>query len=293
MVPQSNVNNMSIKTATDKRKYARKSILCISIATLIGLIVYSIFLYFNIAIVGWNLGLIFAPLGAGYSETILSRRIVGEDIGAISAFILFIYTTFYSFILKNPTLGFNIITILSIAVILQAAFPTLVNYILFTGVIGGILRIIRIFKNITRFIYNKIKLFVYKHIIKKPLEVKPEIDYSFDEEKSNELLNSQKFYFITNTNTGKKVINLGLFNATAIVDKANIRNASQPEKFEAETLYNLKKGKDDCLLKLVEKVKAKGGNGIIDLDIQYSLIGIGGENYQVTALGMGVYISKS
>ena len=72
-----------------------KAVLCISFGTGIGLIVYGIFLYFHIDIYGWNLGLIFAPLAAGYAETILANRILGEDIGAISAFILFIDTTFY------------------------------------------------------------------------------------------------------------------------------------------------------------------------------------------------------
>ena len=65
-----------------------KAVLCISFGTGIGLIVYGIFLYFHIDIYGWNLGLIFAPLAAGYAETILANRILGEDIGAISAFIL-------------------------------------------------------------------------------------------------------------------------------------------------------------------------------------------------------------
>lgn len=64
-----------------------------------------------------------------------------------------------------------------------------------------------------------------------------------------------------------------------------------PQEYEQETLYNLKKGKDECLINLVKNVKEAGGNGIIDLDIQYSLIGLGGESYQVTALGTGIYLT--
>ena len=118
---------MKTEKKNEKVKYIREAVLCITIATVVGLVVYQIFLYFKIAIFGWNLGLIFAPLAAGYVETIVARRIIGEDIGAISAFLLFAYTTFYSFILKNPSLGMNFITIGSIIVILQAAFPTLIN----------------------------------------------------------------------------------------------------------------------------------------------------------------------
>ncbi len=138
MVPQSILNSMKIRNTEIDVRYALKSIFCIGIGTLAGLIIYGIFLYFRIAIYGWNLGLIFAPLTAGYVETILANRIVGENVGAVSAFILFLYTTYYSFILKNPTLGVNLITAGSIIVILQAAFPTLINYILLTR-IGGIL----------------------------------------------------------------------------------------------------------------------------------------------------------
>jgi hypothetical protein len=122
------------------------------------------------------------------------------------------------------------------------------------------------------------------------MEVKTEENYEFDEVKSNELLNSQDFYFITSNDIDKRIINLGQFHSTVIVEKATIRTPPDPKKLEEETLYNLKIGKDECLIKLVELIKGAGGNGIIDLDIQYSLIGLGGENYQVTALGMGIYM---
>lgn len=283
---------MKLKTHKEKVEYIREAILCISIGTLAGLVVYQIFLYFKIAIFGWNLGLIFAPLVAGYLETILANKIIGEDIGAISAFILFAYTTFYSFILKNPTLGFNVITIGSIAVILQAAFPTLINYILFTVGLGIILYFLGIFKKITGFFYNKIKAFVYKFILKKPLEVPVEKDYEFNESRSNELINSQDFFFMTSTDTpDKRIINVGQFSSTMIVEKAVVQTPPDPIRFEKETLYNLKKGKDECLINIANDVKAAGGNGIIDLDIQYSLIGLGGDRYQVTAFGMGVYLT--
>ncbi len=285
---QSNVNNMELKINKERRKYLREAIVCIAIATLIGLVVYQIFLYFKIAIFGWNLGLIFAPLTAGYVETILANRIIGEDIGAISAFILFAYTTFYSFILKNPTLGFNFITIGSIAVILQAAFPTLINYILFTVGLGAVLYLLGIFKKFNRFVYNGIMV----HIFKKAPEVNSEQSYEFDEFKSNELINSQDFYFITSTDPiDQRIINLGQFNATVIIDKATIRTPPDPEEIEKETIYHLKKGKDMCLIELANEIKAAGGNGIIDLDIQYSLIGLGGDRYQVSAMGMGIHLS--
>ena len=283
---------MEFKIDSERRKYVREAILCISIGTVVGLVVYQLFLYFKIAIFGWNLGLIFAPLFAGYAETVTANKIIGENIGAISAFILFAYTTFYSFILKNPSLGFNLITIGSIAVILQAAFPTLVNYLIFTIGLGTILYLLGIFKKITGFVYDKLKSFVYKYIIKKPLPIKEtEKKFVFDEIKSNEKLNNLNFYFMTSTDVNKRIINVGQFHSTVIVEKATVYTPPNPQLYEDETIYNLKNGKDECLIKLVEKIKAAGGNGVIGLDIQYSLIGIGGESFQVTALGMGVYLS--
>ena len=274
-----------------RMKYIRQAILCISVATVVGLVVYQLFLYFKIAIFGWNLGLIFAPLIAGYVETIIARKIIGESIGAISAFVLFAYTTFYSFILKNPNLGMNLITIGSIAVILQAAFPTLVNYLIFTIGIGTLLYIFGFFKKITGFVYNKIKIFVYKYILKKEIKVKKAKNFDFDEARSNNRLNSLDFYYVTSTDVINNIKNLGQFHSTIIVKKAAIKSPPNPEEFEKETLFYLKTGKDECILKLVKKIKDAGGNGVIDLDIQYSPIGRGGDNYQVTAFGMGVYLS--
>lgn len=272
-------------------EYIREALLCITTGTLVGLIVYQIFLYFHIAIFGWNLGLIFAPLIAGYSETILANRIIGEDIGAISAFILFAYTTFYSFILKNPNLGFNVITVGSIVVILQAAFPTLVNYLLFVVGLGIISYILGIFKRITSYIYNKIKNFNYRYILKKPVEVKNDAVEDFDEIKSNQKINGLDFYFFTSTDVPDKyIINVGQFHSTVILEKNKHLIHTDIEQFEMSTLNTLKAGKDECLIKLTDKIKAAGGNAVIDLEIQYSLIGIGGESYQVSAMGMGVYM---
>ena len=289
---QYTVSNMKHKRNEAEIKRVRQAILCITIGTVAGLVVYQIFLYLKLAVFGWNLGLAVAPVVAGYVETYLANKLVGEGVGAISAFILFAYTTFYSFILKNTTLGINLITIGSLAVILQAAFPTAVNYILFTVGLGSVLYIIGFFKKITSAVYNGIKKFIFKYILKKPIdETDDKINYDFDEERSNKILNNLDFYFITSTDIPESgMINLGQFNSTVIVDKALMPTPPDAEAFEKETLYNLKTGKDKCLLKLVENIKYAGGNGVIDLDIQYSLIGLGGDRYQVTAFGMGILL---
>ena len=281
------MNKMISEEQKERLKYIREAILCIMAGTLVGLVVYGIFLYLHIAIFGWNLGLIFAPLLAGYAETLLANKIIGEDIGAISAFILFAYTTFYSFILKNPTLGFNLITIGSIAVILQAAFPTLINYILTVVVVGTISYILGIFKRITREIYTRVN-----DILGKPVEI-IETTAEFSETDSNEKLNSQNFIYLTTTDVSQRGYDdLGIFTSSAIVDIDKRLVHTDPIKVEIEKLNMIKEGKDECVLKLAHKIKSNGGNGVVDLEIQYGLIGLGGDVVQINATGMGVNINK-
>lgn len=280
---------MNFREREVKITYIREALLCIAIGTAVGLGVYGVFLYFHIDIFGWNLGLIFAPLAAGYVETILANRIIGENIGAISAFILFIDTTFYSFILKNPTLGFNVITIGSIAVILQAAFPTLINYILLVGGLGTVSYLLGIFKRIHTYIKDNLEYIYYKHILKKPYEVVIETVPAFDEEVSNIRINNLDFYFITSTDIlDRPHTNLGQYHATVIIEKDKRLIHTNPKMAETTTLNNLKQAKDECLIELAESIKSAGGNCVVDLEIQYGLIGLGGDHFQVNAMGMGI-----
>ncbi|WP_407410520.1 hypothetical protein [Methanobrevibacter sp.] len=283
---------MNFREREVKITYLREAILCIAVGTAVGLVIYGFFLHFNIAIFGWNLGLIFAPLGAGYAETVLANRIIGENIGAISAFILFIDTTFYSFILKNPTLGVNVLTIGSIAVILQAAFPTLINYIILVGGLGTLSYFLGIFKRIHSYIKNNLEYIYYKHVLKKPYEVEIETVPIFDETASNIKINNLDFYFITSTDIlDRHHTNLGQFHATVIVERDKRLIHTNPDMAERTVLNKLKQAKDDCLIELTECIKAAGGNCVVDLEIQYGLIGLGGDHFQVNAMGMGIYLN--
>lgn len=265
-------------------EYALKANICIAAGTGLGILVYVIFLYFNIAIFGWNLGLIFAPVAAGYVETVLAHRILGDDLGAISAFILFIDTTFYSFILKNPTLGMNLITAGSIIVILQAAFPTLINYILIV-IIGTIASNFSwAFKRIT----NPIKRFIRKHQGKPEEEIDVEEILYFDEAKSNNKINSLDFFFLTSTDINQPHENLEVFTSDIIIENKFSIDMKGVEDLEKARLVAIKKAKDECLIRFADEIKEKGGNGVLDLDINFGIIGLGGDHIHVTATGMGI-----
>lgn len=275
---------MKIKGHEIDFKELGKSLICIGAGTGLGLIVYGIFLYYNIAIVGWNLGLIFAPLVAGYVETVLANRILGKNLGAISAFILFIDTTYYSFILKNPTLGANLITAGSIVVILQAAFPTLINYILIV-ILGGILSNFKwVFTRIGKAIKNNVRWQTPDP--KKNNEAEP----YFDENKSNEKINALNFFFITSTDMPSKSHKIiGIYHSEVFIENETTLGVEH-KKVEKKLLVNIKEGKDKCLTELCNTIKKHGGNGVLDLNIKYELIGLNGDHIHINATGIGILV---
>ncbi len=284
------MSRMKIKNKEIDFKAIGKILLCVGAGTGIGLITYGLFLHFNIAIFGWNLGLIFAPVVAGYVETVLANRILGRNLGAVSAFLLFIDTTFYSFILKNPTLGMNIITVGSIVVILQAAFPTLLNYILLV-VIGAILSNFKwIFVKIGKAMKKLIKgLF---RLETQDEELLTENEVYFDENKSNEKLNSLDFFFITSSDmTTRSHENIGIFQSSVFIENKEEISVKR-EEIEERRLKIIKEAKDECLTKLANNIKDNGGHGVLDLNIKYGLMGLAGNHIHITATGMGIKIYK-
>lgn len=280
---------MNLKERIENVENLKEAIICISFGTFVGILTYYIFLYFHIDIYGWNFGLIFAPLAAGYAETILAKRIIGEDIGAISAFILFLVTVVYGFIIANPTLGVNIITFGSIIVILQAALPTLINYFFLVVIIGIISYFFGTFKKITDYTYSKLSDMYYKITGKqKPIRT-IDAEVVENELESNKQINDLDFIFITSSHPiNKKIEIIDHFHATVFLERDKKLIHIDPEKYEKDTLKMLKKAKDGVLIQIANEIKAHGGNGILDLKIEYGLIGLGGDSFQITAMGMGV-----
>lgn len=102
---------------------------------------------FHLVIFGFNIMYIISPILAGVAETVIARRKYGRTTGAISALLTFIIINIYGWLLpgwiydKDPvTLSF--ITIVAIILMFQAAFPTLMNYILFVFGLGTFRRIL-------------------------------------------------------------------------------------------------------------------------------------------------------
>lgn len=268
-------------------KYLNEAFISIVLGTSSGIITYYLFLYFNIAIFGWNLGLFFSPLVAGYVETIIAQKIIGESIGGISAFILFLVTVIYGFIIDNSTLGYNIITFGSIIIIVQAAIPTFVNYFGIVVIISMLSYITGFFKKLTDKIYNTIR----KHFGKE--EKEEDIIIPYDDKTTNKKINSLDFTFMTNINTRDlKYENLGYFYTTIVLERNTHLLHLSPENVEKKHLNQLKEGKDKSLIQLCKKIKKAGGNGVIDLEIHYILNGLGGSYFQIISSGMGIKIKE-
>ena len=83
---------------------------------------------------------------------------------------------------------------------------------------------------------------------------------------------------------------IGINQSEVIIDKDAKLIKIEPEKIEQHHLVEIKNGKDECLIKLANQIKSQGGNGVLDLTISYGLIGMGGDNIQITAMGMGIYL---
>lgn len=259
-----------------------KSVICIGIGTAIGLYVYWLFYVNHIAILGYNLALIFAPIIAGLIETVLANKLLGRNLGAISAIILFVDTTFHSFILKNPSLGMNFITAGTIVVILQAAFPTVINYLIIVALSASISN----FKWIRNTIRN-----IFKNPDPEETPVGEIEQKYFDEKESNRKINDLGFIFMTSTDMIDKEYDIiDIFHSEIFLENRESINVKQFDVIENNRLVAIKEGKDECLIRLANKIMENGGNAILDLDIQYGMVGPGGDHLHITATGMGIYL---
>lgn len=136
----SSLNNNSL--------YVRRwALIAILIGTIAGLGSAVICIVWNLVIFGFNIMYIISPLIAGFAETFVARRKYGRSTGALSALITFILINAYGwlapgFLIPKEPVSLSIITIIAIGLMIQAAFPILINYILFVFLVGILIRLI-------------------------------------------------------------------------------------------------------------------------------------------------------
>jgi len=260
------------------------------IAIFMGIIVgfFSAFLCvsYNLVIFGFNIMYIISPLMAGFVETIIARRKYGKSTGAISAILTFILINlwgwFFLGIVTNDPVAFNLITIIAIVLTIQAAFPILMNYVLF--VIG--LSIVR--KIIETLIYIPSK------IQRKPpeVEIENELDMpSADETFLDEL--TIPLVSIPQMENGKIKSTVGLVTGEAIAKEketqgllSKLTSIIQPIKMEDIYLGDARK---DAISRMLENAKLIGANTVVEVMVGYvSIGGLQGNAFIVTATGTAV-----
>lgn len=288
----------ALETKKGRDKFL-KEIGCIAAGTIAGIATYVACLYAKLAIFGWNIGLALAPLIAGYVESQLAKKYLDESTGAVSAFILFIITVVYGFIIANPTLGFNVITAGSLVVIIQAAIPTATNYFLIAMGLGIVSHLTGIFKKITNFLGSS-----YEKIFKKESKLK-EI---YNEDQINKRYN---FYNqdLEMNKLGVLILTLesppeglviteqkGIYESRHIFSsnrRAEIKDGLN-DSLDENILIGVKLAQDKALLKLIKQLKADGCNGLMNLETVFDVVGSEkGENInQVFMKGTGVVFEE-
>jgi uncharacterized protein YbjQ (UPF0145 family) len=127
----------------------RWALAAIIIGFLVGFFSAYLCIIWHLVIFGFNIMYIISPLLAGLVETIIARRKYGKSTGAISALLTFIIINFYGWFLPGSLIDptkepatLSLITLIAIGLTIQAAFPILVNYILFVVIMGIFVRLI-------------------------------------------------------------------------------------------------------------------------------------------------------
>ncbi len=283
----------------EERKVLLKELGCIDFGIIVGIVTYVICLYTHFDIYGWNFGLVLSPLFAGYAESLAAKRYLEESTGAISAFILFLITVIYGFIISNPTLGFNVITAGSIVIILQAAFPIAVNYFLIATILAIISHVTGVFKKITRFLWN-----TYEKIFKK----EPKTKERYNEKQTRRVrtfydggldMNNLGVLLLTIEDSPKELDIIeykGIYESTHIFSvkrREEIRSGIE-DSFEKELLICTKIAEDKALLKLIKQLKADGCNGVLNLNTAIETLGQNkGENMaHVVIRGTGIVFEE-
>ena len=274
---------MAVNNALIEKRWA---IIAIFMGILVGFISAFLCIYYHLIIFGFNIMYIISPLMAGFVETIIARRKYGKSTGAISAILTFILINlwgwFFLGIVTNDPVAFNLITIIAIVLTIQAAFPILMNYVLF--VIG--LSIVR--KIIETLIYIPSK------IQRKPpeVEVENELDMpSADETFLDEL--TIPLVSIPQMENGKIKSTVGLVTGEAIAKEketqgllSKLTSIIQPIKMEDIYLGDARK---DAISRMLENAKLIGANSVVEVMIGYvSIGGLQGNAFIVTATGTAV-----
>jgi uncharacterized protein YbjQ (UPF0145 family) len=264
----------------------RWAITAIVLGVLVGFISALICVRWHLVIFGFNIMYIISPLMAGFVETVIARRKYGKSTGAISALLTFLLINIYGWLvfprISQEPVTLSLITIIAIALTIQAAFPILVNYILFVVVVGTLNWVIGFLVNLPSKIQRNPPEAEGKEEITGP---------STDETLLDEL--TMPLVSVPHVEGGKIKKYVGLVTGEAVAEEkesegqlSKLSKIFQPTQMED---LNLGEARKAALSRMLENAKSLGANTVIEVLIDYvSMGGLQGSALIVTATGTAV-----
>ncbi len=241
----------------------------------------------ELKIFGFNILFIVSPLIAGFVETYIAQRTYGKSTGAISALLIFLFINAYAWLFPQDPIVLNFFTLGGLALMIQAAFPILINYLIFVVFLGILTYAIGYVGNLLSKATNKVR------------RKTPEGGFTdIPEDESENLLNSPQLSFMDDLEVplvslphldgGKITKHIGLVVGEAFV-KENSEGTSKLSKKPQLNGMSLNEAKESALLEMLDNAYAMGANSVVEVLIDYNSIGgFKGSSIIVTATGTAV-----
>jgi Uncharacterized conserved protein len=241
----------------------------------------------ELKIFGFNILFIVSPLIAGFVETYVAQRTYGKSTGAISALLIFIFINAYAWLLPQDPIVLNFFTLGGLALMIQAAFPILINYLLFVVFLGVLTYAIGYVGNLLSKATNKV------------LRKTPESEVNLDpEDESESLLKSPQLSFMDDLEVplvslphmdgGKITKHIGLVIGEAMVNGNSEGTSKLSTKPQLDGM-SLNEAKESALLQMLDNAYKMGANSVVEVLIDYNSIGgLKGSSIIVTATGTAV-----
>lgn len=275
-----------LESAVNFLKEKRWAFAAILIGTAAGFLSAVICVMGNLVIFGFNIMFIVSPLIAGFVETYIARRMYGKSTGAISALLIFIIINAYAWLFPQDPIVLNFFTLGGLALMVQAAFPILINYLLFVVFLGVLTYVIGYLGNLLSKALSKVR--------RKPS--KPEMSENLENTDDSLITPNLNFMddldvpivSIPHMEGGKITKHIGLVTGEAMV-KENSEGISKLSKKARLDGMSLDEAKNAAILRMLDNAYEMGANTVIEVLIDYNSVGgLKGSALIVTATGTAV-----
>ncbi len=275
-----------LESAVNFLKEKRWAFAAILIGTAAGFLSAVICVMGNLVIFGFNIMFIVSPLIAGFVETYIARRLYGKSTGAISALLIFIIINAYAWLFPQDPIVLNFFTLGGLALMVQAAFPILINYLLFVVFLGVLTYVIGYLGNLLSKAMSTVR--------RKPSEP----DRSENLENTDDSLITPNLNFmddldvpivsIPHMDGGKITKHIGLVTGEAMVKEKSEGISKISKKAQLDGM-SLDEAKNAAILRMLDNAYEMGANTVIEVLIDYNSVGgLKGSALIVTATGTAV-----